>query len=293
MSETNNNFNKEESLIKYAKPKFRVFVNIYLFIIGLAMFIYPLVEIIDTLMYNKINFHIIGLYATLIFASLMLLISINSLLSYFGNKIYISDGFIKIKKASLGRMYLISKKCVIGKKTIVTRKGMDNYQILLYLRNGKKINTGLLNCKSKDFNKIDNKFDFKKIRNKNELKEEQANYEIEESDYLTKTNYLIPIISFYTPLIVLIIIISLLSSGYNHKYGEQDDFQVNGIVIDMNSEGDSDNTDYTIVVLEDYTLVKHKIDVSRNTYNKYEINSKIHILGTRGSLGIIYGIRFL
>lgn len=296
MADNRKSLKKAEEIIKYKKPKGRVILYGFLFLFGMFMFIFSFRDVIDALICGKLHFDMINSYIVLMFSASCLLLSIGSLLSYFGNKITISEPFIKIKRVALGKTYIISQSCIMAKSTVFTSvKGMVNYQVLLYLKGGKKINTGPLNCKARDFYEIDANFKYKNITNRKKMKEERAklkNVEIADGDLKIKTNYLFQMLTFF-PLIVLTIGIPLLVSGFNYKCGVQNNFHVSGIVLDKKLEKSKNIAKYKLVVLEDNTSEKYKIDVSSNVYDRYNVNSKIKITGTKGSLGIPYGLRFI
>ncbi len=304
---------EEGNLIKYTKYRGRVFLYAYLLLVGAYIFIFSVLNISNVLLYNKYKFDLIISYGMLMFTLFIIFISIFNLIDYFSNKIFISDLFIKIKRATLGKEYIISKNCVVGKQTIITSvKGMNNSKVLLFLKNGKTISTGHLNCKTKDLNIINNMLDFKEISDRKSLKKSVENKDsmlstlsktvdskrtlllnnkINENDFKVRTNYIFPVITF-SPLILLLIIASLLFTGYNHKYGKQEKIEIRGKVYDMKIEKQENDTNYMIVVLEDTTHEDYQIDVSKDIYYQYNINEGIMISAIRGSLGIIYDIKF-
>ena len=208
MKETKNDCDKVVNEIKYKKLKGRVWGYGFLFFIGSFLLIFSLRDITDIIISGKLYSDKNDLYGVLMFSSFCLLLSIENLLGYFGNKIIITESFIIIRRAALGKTYTISKRCIMAKTMVFTSaKVMDQYQILLYLKNGKKLNTGLLNCKGEEFNRIDNEFKCKRITKRKILKEELANLkgvEIDEGDFGVKTNYLFPLLT-YSPLVLLII----------------------------------------------------------------------------------------
>ena len=244
MNESRNDFGKEGNVITYKKHKGRFFMCVYMFLFGIFLFVVTLKKIIDTLIYGKLDFDMLGTYLVFFCSLFFLLLSIGSLISYLGNKIIISDSFITIGKAAFGKKYTISPKCIMAKYTVFTSYNMANYQILLYLKNGKKINTGCLNCKGKEeFDKINKEFKCKEITDRKMLKEEIANLkngEINEGDFVKQTKYLLKILTLF-PLIMLIIGVFLLSSGFNEKCGAQDNFHVTGIVLDKKAEKNKNN----------------------------------------------------
>lgn len=296
MKESKKDSAKDGNVITYEKVIGRFFICGFIFLFGMILLSTTLNKIVDVLIYGKLNFDMGGTYLVYFCSLFFLLISVGSLIGYFGNKITISDSFIVIRKAALGKKYTISQKYIVAKQTVFTSYKMDNYQIILYLKNGKKVNTGLLNCKGKEeFEKINRELKFEEIISSKMLKEKIAklkNDEINENNFVKQTNYFLKLITL-SPLIILILGIFLFSSGFNEEYGMQDNFHVTGIVVDKKAEKDKNNINYNIVVLDDNTSQKYKIDVNSNVYNYCDLNNKINIIGKRGSLGILYNIYFL
>jgi hypothetical protein len=286
-------YEKEEKAIKYNKPKGRVLLFGFCFLFSIAIFIHSLHEIINVLVFDKINFDMNMVYIAFIFSLFILFGSIVQLIGYFGDEIIISESFIMIRKAAFGKVYKVSQRCIIAKDTTFTSvKGLDFYVIILYLKNGKRINTGDLNCKGKDINKIDEKFKFKKFTSRKALKEEGANLnniQMNEGDFVSKTNHFIQVTTFF-PLILLIIVVFLLASGFNYKCGVQESINVNGIVVNHKIEKNKDNETYNITVLEDKTNEKYNIMVNRIQYKEFYLRSKIKITGKKGKLGILFDI---
>jgi hypothetical protein len=293
MKDTKSDFNKDENAIEYLKPKARIFLYGFIFVFGLCMFIISLGDILDVLINGKLNFDIRDSYVVIMFSDFCLLLTIGRLLGYFGNKIFISGTFIIIKRAAIGKMYKVSQTCLLTKSVIFTSaKGIDDYKIFLYLKNGKRIGTGYLNCKGEEFEKIYNNFKCKGMTNKNAWKRERINSQkvkIGEDDLVIKNNYFFPLLTYF-PLISLIIGAFLVASGFNYKYGNQENFHVRGIVTDKKIAKNKGNIYYKIVIKDSNTSEEYTIDVNRNTYDKYESDKKINIYGTKGSLGMLYDI---
>lgn len=295
MNESKNDFGKEGSIIQYEKLARKAFGPGFLFLFGMFIFVLFLPDIIDVLVHGKLNFDMTGSYIEVLFPLSFLGLSIGGLLNYFGNKITISESFIKIRKTAFGKTHIISPRCVRGKFTLFTSvRGREEYRIILYLKNGKKISTGCLNCNSKEFDKINKEFKFKEIIDRRMLKEKLANLnneEIDNGDFVTKHNYFLKMITFF-PLILLIIGVFLLSSGFNEKCGVQDNFHVNGVVVDKKAGKNKNSVYYNIRVLEDNTSKEYNIDVDSKSYEYCNLNGKLQITGKRGSMGILYDVYF-
>lgn len=195
MKEILSNYGEDTRELRYEKYKGRVYIYILFLFIGFLLLAFSLVDITSGT--YKENTDVYGVF---IFSLFSLIISIGNLLSYFANKITISESFIIIRRAVLGKTYVIPKKNIIAKTIIFTSaRGMYQYQILLYLKSGKTINTGLLNCREDEFHRIDDEFKFKKVTRRKDLRWEKINFDadrIKKEDFKVKFNYFISVVSF-------------------------------------------------------------------------------------------------
>lgn len=79
---------------------------------------------------------------------------------------------------------------------------------------------------------------------------------------------------------LFIITILFLSTGFNYNFGTQNDFNLNGIIVDKREKTKLPAI-VAITVRDENTSEKYKIDVSNNTYKKFDLNDKINISGKR------------
>lgn len=175
---------------------------------------------------------------------------------------------------------------ILAKLPVFTSsKGIDNYQILLFFKSGKRVNTGMLYCKSNEFETINIRFKFRQISRKKEIKSEFT--QDTTSRITISRNIAFPFLV-YLPLIISVVTLWLLNSGFNTNYGIQSDFAINGIVIEKSF--DKDNA--TLVVIDNKSNKTYKIDVRKNIVDRFEERQKITIRGKRGSMGLLYNIHY-
>lgn len=79
-------------------------------------------DIVDILIYSKLNSNIKIEYIMFIVISAFLLVYSIILLGYFGNKIIISGSYITIRRATIGKTYTISRKSIVTSRPMVTPK---------------------------------------------------------------------------------------------------------------------------------------------------------------------------
>ncbi|MHC1686041.1 MAG: hypothetical protein AB6733_24450 [Clostridiaceae bacterium] len=285
-------FFENEIELKYKKLRGRYIGTTLLLLFFGLIFIVSLGQVIGLLTSDKIEFDAIWSYIMLMFSSAMVAFFTELLQSYIGNKITISDFFIKIRRGALGKTYTIAKSAIIAKQSVcMSIKGRDTCKVIFYLKNGKKISTGDLNCYLEDFNNIDKVFKFKRFSDLKLSKLDKANLktvELNENDYVTKTNYLFRSLTF-VPLILSIVVAILLFSGFN-SIGSNDNFLINGTVVNKKAEENKKSIHYEITVQSNTTY--YDIDVSKNIYLFCYVNENITIKGNRGRLGIPYNIYF-
>lgn len=283
----------DEKIIKYVKLKGRLFINLGFLLVGITMFIICLKDIIDALVFNKVILDMKGSYTVFLFSVVCLLVSLRSLVSYFGNKIMISKDFLTIKRAVIGRVYKIPLKSIIGKRKVSSSsKGFNNYEIIFYLKSGKKISTGFLNCKDSEIDKIYSDFNFKEIEGSSVHKNKSDFYRTEtyDEELFIKANLFFPILS-YMLIGVFVTGTILLLSGANSKFGTQQNFKVSADIV--NKQIVKNKGQYKFIVLSGDSSEKQEIVVDEHTYSQYEINHKINIYGKKGCLGIVYDLKFV
>lgn len=281
------------AIIRYTKTKGILLVYLYLLLMGIVLLGVSLHNIILAQIFDELNFNMVGSYTVLIPAAFFLFLSISNLLTYYGNQITVYDSYITIRKAASGKLHILSKHAIIGKRTInFSTRGMQNKKIIFYLRNGKKVDTGLIYCKPHEFERIDQEFKFKNL-----IDRKSVIYEIDKSgsrtldveEHQTKNNFLFPVLA-SLPLLIFILSVGLLASDLNSKIGTQTTIQLNGTIIDKSIENNKDNLHYQIKVEDEDQGKEYELNISKDNYEKYEKDEKVIIKGTKGSLGIIYGI---
>lgn len=288
MNESNDEFRKVDYVLQYKKRKVKIVLYSFLLLINLIMFIPDFCIIINRLVFYKLDFVMFPLYVLFLISLLLIFIFSREIRSYFGNKIIISDAAITIKRAALGKTYIISKSCILGKRAIESR---GNKWIMIYLKNGKKISTGRLNCGHTVFENVYDEFKLEEVENIKTPVYADDNIDMDKEELVIRRNYLFPILSYFM-LSIFIMGVLLLSSGFNYKYGSQDDFHISGTILSKGIQKGKVEQ-YKIIVLEDKSTKEYSINVNSKVYKEFVLNSKISIRGKRGSLGILYNINFL
>ena len=278
------------TVIRYRKGKGPLYLYAFIFLLSGLGFDISVPDMINVLVYGKLNFVIQSVYPMFLMAlfSCGILIIIYLVLY---NKMILSNSFITIKRFELGKTYTIAKKCIIGKCMISkSTRGGDVYQIHIYLKNGKKISTGsMMHCDKYEANRIYEKIDCQPI-----LEEEVKSFDfsaINAGDLVVNTNYIF-LLTAYLPIILTVIGGLLLTTGFNYKYGVQKDFQVSGIVMNKETGESKGTVYYKIIVMEDNTSEKYRIGVNKKTYDQYAPDNKVSVVGKKGILGILYNIVF-
>lgn len=287
MYELDEDLKKVGYVLQYKKRKAKIYIFLPVLLFIMYMFFPMFGMLFGGLIFHKLIFNMFGLYFVLLFSIIGIFAIGRDVLSYFGNKIIISDSFVTIRRVVLGKTYIISKDCIVGKRGF---EGRNEKWIYLYLKNGKKVSTGCLHCSHKVFEKIYNEFDFDEIRNKKGLPDFYNDVEITKDKFIVKTNYIFPVLN-YLMLIVFIVGCIFLSSRFNYNYGPQDKFQINGTVVSKEISNGKANQ-YKMIVIEDNGPQEYNVEVSSKIYEKFDLKDKISITGKRGSLGILYDINY-
>lgn len=299
--------------VKYQKIKIRVFIFAFILLLGILISFLSFYWIISVLIAGEIDFNAKDIYLLFLFSIMLIYVSVRQLVVYYGNKITISNSFISIVRADKGKIYKIYKKSIIAKKKAVTfnrdRRSLF-YRFLgfspftigfisIFLKNGKMINTGPLNCSEEDLEKISKEFSCKEITGMKPWKKQVSDlidYNTDDGYFIKKTNGFFPKITLFS-VTSLVIGLFLLLSGFNEVIGIQESFHLSGKVVHMTIDkpirkGIGSKVEYKIEVLDDITHKKYDIEVNSNLYAQYNLNNKITIDGKRGSLGILYDIYY-
>ncbi len=121
----------ENEIVKFKKARGRVFLSGFLLLMGFLTLPASVYIIMDNIINVKLNFELMSYYVTAIFGSFCLILSVGFFLSYFLNKIVITNSHIIIRRGALGKVYIIPKSLILAKLPVFTSsKGIDNYQIL-------------------------------------------------------------------------------------------------------------------------------------------------------------------
>lgn len=204
----------ENIIFSYKKERGRFCVYILLLLLGLAIGWIALVT--NNNLLKNIQFESSESFFVLIFSLLLLAMSINLFTGYFLNTVVITDNFVIIRRGILGKLFIIQKNFIIAKRNIVdtygaTRKNQNQYQIQFLLNDRRKVKTGYLNCKKKDFIKMEERLTYKTIKWEREFSKCETvpiNNLYNQNSIIIKSSFIIPVIN-AIPYILIFTLISL------------------------------------------------------------------------------------
>lgn len=181
-------------VIKYRKNKISILGDVLILIMFPLTIIGIVGQSAEMLKNNVPGFSLSAPYFGTLFMLGLLQIAVGGMTGYIGNKITVSHSFITIKRPALGKTYIISKRILIAKQMVSIINRIENYQIILYLKNGRKIKTGFLYCKGRgEFYKIYREFKCQEIAaGKNS--HDPADDEINQGDFIIKTNHFVKVL---------------------------------------------------------------------------------------------------
>lgn len=212
-------------------------------------------------------------------------------MSYFGNKFIVTDKRIIIRKGITGTVHKINFSDIYAYSHYsYTAKGFTSHNIWIYLKSGKRIQSGNLYIKKDNLSYLIDTLSSKvnhtlmtKIEYKDYKKQCNTNCDIK-----TSRNVIIQGISLF-PFITALIMLVLYGVGFNEK-GKQTYIQVSGSVVgkSVNYNEDNEESGYDLVVIKDITEEKYKISVNKEIYDMFNEKDKVFIEAKKGLLGIVY-----
>lgn len=287
----------EKSQFKLDKKKWHILIIV---LFCPACLLVPLIFIVpcfSNMFLGSISFssdpeYIYSIISLVIFVPIAILYP----MSYFGNQFIVTDKRIMIRKGVSGTVHKINFSDIYAYKHYsYSAKGFKSDNIWIYLKSGKRIQSGNLYIKKDNLTYLIDTLNSKvnhtlttKIEYKHYKKQCNTNCYVK-----TSRNVAIHSISLF-PFITAFIMLVLYGFGFNEK-GKQTYIQVSGYVVEksMNYNENNEESAYDLVVIKDITEEKYKISINKEIYYMFNEKDKVFIEAKKGLLGIVYDQYFM
>ncbi len=279
----------ENEIVTYKRDKKKLAVNLFVLFMALFFLIFTSINLRNVLFVKQILFDTGDLYIMFIISCVLFFFSILLLMTSF-NKMAISSSHIIISRNEFGTVYAIPKSFIFAKQVVVNKsKGTRGYRIDFYLKNGKKVNTGVIYCKRDDFETIYNLFDFCEIYDVNESLDEIP--DATDGQTIKEKNF-IPQIIMFVPLIIALITSIMLIANFNKNFGKQTSFHFTGTIVSKSRDYERyKGIVYSFRFKEKSGNIR-KVPVGKKIFNAFEENEETEIEGIVGSMGIVYDVYY-
>ena len=289
----------EQIIYRIKRRKGGIVSSILFLFLGTFIFIACFYKFAEIIIYNKISFEQGAEYLTTSVSMIFFLwFPIINFVGRVFNYILITNKRIYIRKGCYGRLYAINKELVESIQEMeMNIKGSRRNIIKFFLKNGTKLSTGTLYITEENLYELRNNLRFKRrkpgiVTKKSLLRELKCSGLYSTEGRVNKRkNIVFPLICFPT-LIISMVMLSMYWAGVNYKYGSQEQVYAYGRITEKQEYTNDGKKGYSITIYNKKDNENYVFDIKEGFYNNLEKNDLIQISGKRGSLKIVYDIRF-